>query len=213
MKKKTSEVQLTPIQQRVIDFIKANSDANPDAIIEGTRLPKITAYATLKALVNARAIEVKEVEGKKTYSMVDEVKQERPVVETTNNNHVEEKKEEKKKPADGKRDFSKYKFNGEIYSKGGLVREIVAQFCKDKKPSITKLREVFPDNLIPTYGVFQELSVAKKRSGDKQRYFLKPDQVIKLKDKTVAVTNQLTSAYLEAFLVAAKKLGYTAKIV
>ena len=213
MKKKLSETQLSPTQQKVIDFIKAHPDATPEIVIEGTNLPKITAYSALKSLVTAKAIVMKEVEGKKTYSVSDVVAPENAVEETTNSNQQEEKKETKKKPSDGKRDFTKYKFNGEVFSKGGLVRAMVAQYVKDKKPSMAKLKEVFPDELIPTYGVFQEVSVAKKRSGDKQRYFLKPELVIKLKDKNIAVTNQLTSAYLETFLAAAKKLGYTAKVV
>ena len=213
MKKKSSEVQLSPTQQKVVDFIKTHPDATPEIIIDGTNMPKITAYSALKSLVTAKAIVMKEADGKKTYSVLVEATTERPLVVTTNTNHTEEKKEVKKKPTDGKRDFTKYKFNGEEHSKGGLVRAMVAQYAKDKKPSMAKLKEVFPDELIPTYGVFQEVSVAKKRSGDKQRYFLKPEQVIKLKDKSVAVTNQLTSAYLETFLAVAKKLGYTAKVV
>ena len=213
MKKKLSEVQLSPTQQKVIDFIKTHPDATPEIVIEGTNMPKITAYSALKSLVTAKAIVMKEADGKKTYNVLVEATSERPLVETTNTNHMEVKKEVKKKSADGKRDFTKYKFNNEVHSKGSLVRAIVAQYAKDKKPSMTKLKEVFPDELIPTYGVFQEVGVAKKRSGDKQRYFLKPEHVIKLKDKSVAVTNQLTSVYLESFLVAAKKLGYTAKVV
>ena len=205
--------KLTDIQNKILEFIKTHPDASPEIVIEGTNLPKITVYSSLKSLVSLKAIEMKEAEGKKTYNIGGDVKQERGVVTTTNTNHTEEKKEVKKKPADGKRDFTKYKFNGEVHSKGGLVRAMVAQFCKDKKPSITKLKEVFPDELIPTYGVFQEISVAKKRSADKQRYFLKPEQVVKLKDgKTIAITNQLTSAYLESFLAAAKKQGYTSKV-
>lgn len=205
--------KLTDIQNKVLEFVKTHPDASPEIVIEGTNLPKITAYSSLKSLVSLKAIVMKEADGKKTYNVVGDEKAERGVVTTTNTNHTEEKKEVKKKSVDGKRDFTRYKFNGEVFSKGGLVREIVAQFCKDKKPSITKLKEVFPDELIPTYGVFQELSVAKKRSADKQRYFLKPELVVKLKDgKTIAVTNQLTSAYLETFLSAAKKQGYGAKI-
>ncbi len=202
--------ELTETQVKILDFIKAHPAASPDSVIEGTGLPKITTYSGLKVLVAMKAIEMSEEAGKKIYSAASESVVTKAVVGITNDNHVEEKKEVKRKP-DGKRDFTKYKFGGEVYSKGGLVHAMVAQFCKDKKPSITKLKEVFPDELIPTYGVFQEVSVAKKRSGDKQRYFLKPEQVIKLRDgKSIAVTNQLTSAYLDSFMTAAKKVGMKA---
>lgn len=205
--------KLTDIQNRILEFVKTHPYASPEIVIDGLNLPKITAYSSLKSLVTLKAIEMKTEGGKKTYNVASELKPAGAVVETTNTNHTEEKKETKKKPTDGKRDFTKYKFNNEVHSKGGLVRAMVAQFCKDKKPSITKLREVFPDELIPTYGVFQEVAVAKKRSADKQRYFLKPEQVVKLKDgKTIAITNQLTSSYLESFLSAARKLGLTAKV-
>ncbi len=202
--------ELTETQSKILDFIKTHPDANADIVIDGTNLPKITVYSSLKSLVSLKTITMKEEAGKKIYNAAGEPMTAKAVVGIINDNHVEEKKEVKK-ITDGKRDFTKYKFNGEVFSKGGLVRAMVAQFCKDKKPSITKLKEVFPDELIPTYGVFQEVSIAKKRSGDKQRYFLKPEQIIKLKDKNIAVTNQLTSAYLDNFLQAAKKVGMKAQ--
>ncbi len=92
-----------------------------------------------------------------------------------------------------------------------MARAIIVQFVKDhRNTTFEKLKEIFPDTIVPTYGVFAELSVAKKRSAEKQRYFIKPEQVIKLKDKTITVTNQWTSVYIAKFLIEAKKHGYRA---
>ena len=135
--KKQSETQI-----KIVEFIKTHPSSSPQSIIDGTNMPKITAYSALKSLVNSKAIAMKETDRKKTYNVLVEATSERPLLVTTNTNHTEEKKETKKKPTDGKRDFTKYKFNGEEHSKGGLVRAMVAQYAKDNGLTSIKYYEL-----------------------------------------------------------------------
>ena len=112
------------------------------------------------------------------------------------------------------RDNSKYKFNGEEYGKGPLVRAVVAKYGEDHPDTTYKqLKEIFPDTLMKRFGVFANEAEAKKLSGSKPRYFLKPEQMIKIKGQKepIAICNQWTAALVEPFIKVAKELGYKIK--
>ena len=67
----------------------------------------------------------------------------------------------------------------------------------------------FPDELLPRFGVVQEIRKAKQfASGGRDRYFMQDERVIKLKDKKIVVCNQWTSENIKPFLTAARKLGF-----
>ena len=111
------------------------------------------------------------------------------------------------------RNNNKFKFNGEEFGKGPLVRAVVAQFVADN-PGINykKLKEAFPDDLLKRFGICQDVEKAREISGAKyDRYFFKEEQVIKVKDKKVVVCNQFTSDNIKPFLKVAKELGYKIK--
>ena len=113
------------------------------------------------------------------------------------------------------RDNSKYKFNAEEgLGKGPLVRAVVAKYVEDHPDTTHKqLKEIFPDTLMKRFGVFANETEAKKLSGNKPRYFLKPEQMIKIKGQKepIAICNQWTAALIEPFIKAAKELGYKIK--
>ena len=113
------------------------------------------------------------------------------------------------------RDNSKYKFNGEEgLGKGPLVRAVVANYVDDNPDTTHKqLKEIFPDTLMKRFGVFANETDAKKLSGNKPRYFLKPEQMIKIKGQKepIAICNQWTAALIEPFIKVAKELGYKIK--
>ena len=113
------------------------------------------------------------------------------------------------------RDNSKYKFNGEEgLGKGPLVRAVVAKYVEDNPDTTYKqLKEIFPDTLMKRFGVFANETDAKKLSGNKPRYFLKPEQMIKIKGQKepIVICNQWTSALIEPFIKVAKELGYKIK--
>jgi hypothetical protein len=210
--------KISATQKNVLKVVGDLKTATVEAVVEKMGgVPKIAIQSSLKSLVSAKALSLQNADGVKTYKIVEiphdvDVK-ERTSKEKTPAEEVEAKEESKKKPSDAKRDFTRYKFGGvDSLSKGRLILAMVTEHvAKNKNTSYAKLKEIFPDELIPTYGVFQELAVAKKRSADRPRFFLKTEETIKLKDKTIAVTNQVTGSYLESFLAAAKKVGLKAQ--
>ena len=137
----------------------------------------------------------------------------RAAQETTGKKKSAPPADEEKLPAASGRNNDKYKFNGEELGKGKTVLALVAHFIsKNPKTTIAKLKEVFPDNLMNhKYGVFKEAGEAKKISGSRERYFLKPEQLIKVGDKWIAVCNQITAENIKPFLKAAKTLGFVIK--
>jgi len=124
----------------------------------------------------------------------------------------EEKGEKEKTTAtkgksEGGRDMRKFRFDGEQHTKGGLVLAVVRKYVeKHKNISLTKLKEVFPDELLQRFGVVQDVKKAKTfTSGGRDRFFLKDDQLIKVQNSRIAVSNQWTSENIKPFLTAARK--------
>lgn len=70
------------------------------------------------------------------------------------------------------------------------------------------LGKVFPDELLKRFGIFQDEETAEKIVNGGPRYFNKPEQVIKLKDKSIVVCSQFTLANIQPFLKVAQELGY-----
>lgn len=128
----------------------------------------------------------------------------------------EEKKDEKAKTVsskgktEGGRDMRKFRFDGGQHTKGGLVLAVVRKYVeKHKNISLAKLKEVFPDEMLQRFGVFQEVRKAKTfTSGGRDRFFMKEEHVIKIKDGKIVVSNQWTAENIKPFLTAARKLGF-----
>ncbi|OFY85378.1 MAG: hypothetical protein A3F72_03685 [Bacteroidetes bacterium RIFCSPLOWO2_12_FULL_35_15] len=225
--KTTETKKLTETQQTVLDFIE-KFGGSADIISTGTQLNKLLVLRTVKALAEKNLITINaeidppiytfaNVEGN-TYA---HVKTPTKAVTNVEENKVSGKKSAKtaitKKVVEDEvalktegRDTSKLKFNGELYGKGRLVLAVVQKYMLDNpKTTFTKLKEVFPDELQPRYGMIQEVSKAKKISADRDRYFLKPEDLIKVGDKKVAVCNQFGSHNLP--LKYFKTLGFVIK--
>ncbi len=132
-----------------------------------------------------------------------------------NSKKGDDKVEEASAKATTSRDNSKYKFNDQDdLGKGPLVRAVVAKYVEDHPDATYKqLKEIFPDTLMKRFGVFANEAEAKKLSGNKPRYFLKPEQMIKIKGQKepIAICNQWTAALIEPFIKVAKELGYKIK--
>ena len=92
------------------------------------------------------------------------------------------------------------------------MREVLKQYVEGHKgTTYKKLKEVFPDELLRRFGIFQDENTARSLSGARDRYFFKEEQSIKLKDKTVYVCNQFTADNIQPFLKTAKALGLKIK--
>ena len=91
------------------------------------------------------------------------------------------------------RDFSKFEFNGQIYNKSRLVNKVLKSFI-DKNPDQTfsELQQKFPTEIQGSMGVFTSKENAQEifeRTGHK-RYYIKPDELIEIKDGTIATCTQ-----------------------
>lgn len=192
------------LKQSLLDFLKNNPNANKAAIQDAIGVKGIQLYNLLKSLLKDEAIVETEDDTDKYYSVSN--------APETSDEESEEENDETEEVISTARDNSKYKFNGELYGKGPLVRAVVAQYVADNPgTSYKKLKEIFPDELLKRFGIFQDEETAASIAPKGKRYFEKPEQLIKLKDRKVMVCNQFTLANIQPFLKVAKSLGYKIK--
>lgn len=114
----------------------------------------------------------------------------------------------------GKRDISKYTFNGKAYKKGRLVHAVVQDFvAKNPEMTFDALKKAFPNEwqaVNPNQrnrAVFVRLSDAEllyKNKGHK-RHFLKEEDTIQLLDEIIAVSNQWGIGNIGNFIAGANK--------
>lgn len=194
---------MTKTNQKLLTFLEQNPKSTKNEIQEATGLKGLQLYNLLRKLVKDETI----VEHpNQTYSIatIDGTEEQEPVQQTTKSPTV--------KPKAKTRDSSKYKFEGEEYGKGPLVRAVVSKYVEDNpKTNYKQLKEVFPDELLKRFGIFQDEKTAKEIAPKGKRYFEKPEQMIKLKDRHIVVCNQFTLANIQPFLKVAKTLGYKIK--
>ena len=213
--------------EKVIGNIQKFGPSNADQIFHATGVAKIQIHGIIKTLLEEGKVVAVEGSDPKSYVMAKkEAQLETPESSETT---TEEKPNEPKEKAPSKkkginkveepeaellsttgRNNNKLKFNGELYGKGRLVHAVIKKFIEDNpKVTLTKLSEAFPNELQPRYGMFQEVSKAKKMSEDRDRFFLKPEDLIKVGDKKIAVCNQFGSHNLP--LKHFKSLGFVIK--
>ncbi len=219
------------MNEQVINFLKENQNSDKAAIIAGTGIKGLPLYNFLKRAVATGQLISAGDESNPTYSLNENYKEDQAVENHSGTAETEGPKEtvvdEGKKehtpqpPAETKttkattnRDNSKYTFEGEEYGKGPLVLKIVRTYCEQHPDTTHKqLLEVFPTTLMKRFGVFANESEAKKLSGNKPRYFMKPEQMIKIKGQKepIAICNQWTAILIEPFIKVARELGYKIK--
>ena len=204
MKKQTA-------QEKVAEFLRTSPGSTAKAIGEATGVKGIILVNTLKKLTGQGEL-VQEGKGKEaTYSVAVTPVSEQTQVEPAGE-EVEEAGGQTATKSTG-RDNSTFKYNGQDFKKGPLVRQIISDHVAASKGKITykQLKEAFPDELLKRFAPFMDEDTARSLSGTRDRYFFKPEHLIKLKDKTIAVCNQWTADNIRPFLQAAKKLGYKFK--
>lgn len=216
--------------QKVFDFIKANPNTNKETITTGTGFSGLHLFNLLRKLQTEGLIEANGEGDDALYILcqqqtnkddqdatekTEEVTRGIPaeniaIVEETKTEEQQPAAEQKRKPIG--RNNTQYVFNRKVLGKGPLVHALVAKYVEDHpKATFEQLKEIFPDTLMKRFGVFAKEQDAKDLSGKVNRYFLKPEQLIKLKgdEEPIAVCNQWTSALLVPFLEIATKLGYS----
>ena len=224
------------VTQKLLDFLKDNPKSNKAAITIATSLAGLHLFNVLKKLHADGLVEQHEGE-EKTYSLFKRETEEsaesrnsasmtgepkdtsvridnEPPFQQDKTEDVNNETQSVQKPIAKStgRDSSKLTFNGQEYGKGPLVRAVLAQYVADHPDTdYKKLKEVFPDDLLKRFGIFQDEETAAVIAKKGNRYFTKPEQVIKLKDKSVVVCNQFTLTNIQPFLKVAKQLGYEVK--
>lgn len=206
-------------KEKIAEMLKEKTPITPQEInqLSKNTLPFVQIYTILGGFVKSGAVKLDEADGKKSYTLLDESKlietvDEKPIKQPEKTEPVKEEKLTKNKFNQGGRDLTKYKFNGSEYNKGRLALAIIAQYAKEKKPSLKMALELFPDEIIPPYGLIKPIADAKKMSKERQRFFIKPEEEIKLRDTVIAVSNQFTTERIEKVIsIAKKELKYTIK--
>ncbi len=202
----------------IIDYIKANPGSTIDGIKEGN--PKLSDIIIRGALKHFQAENLVTVSDAGEYTFVSKKNATtvEPKAATKDDKKADKKTEEEEglgpKSYTG-RDNTKYAFNGQDkLSKGRLVHAVIKKYTESNpKASLTKLEEVFDSQKIqPRFGVIAEHSAAKKMTKNNvDRYFLKPEDILKVGDKKIAVCNQWSADTLKPFLKIAASLGMKIK--
>lgn len=109
------------------------------------------------------------------------------------------------------RDNTRYFFEGSQYGKGRIVLAVIKKYVDDN-PNITftKLLSVFPKAIQGSIGVFNKYEFVQEKYIDKQhkRHFVKPEEIIRLSDCSVAVCTEWGIGNINNFLNKVKELGY-----
>ena len=114
----------------------------------------------------------------------------------------------------GKKDYSKYKFEGIEYGKGRLVHAVVSHYVSNN-PSTTlnEMLKIFTPgkNGIAghKWGVLQTKDFGLKVLEDTghKRFYLKEDEILRLSDEEIVVCNQWGSSNIPKFLNLCKELN------
>lgn len=205
----------------IIETLKTKTTVSAQEINYASKgtLPFVQIYGIMSVLINNGSVQLNKSDGKKTYTLIDAEKlndevpknvKAKPEKEKALKETEEDEPKEKPKKKVG-RDLTTYKFNGNEYNKGRLAHAIVAQAAKDKRFGLKGALDIFPDELIRPYGMIKPIKEAKEMSKERQRFFIKPEEEIKLRDCSIAVSNQWTPDRMEKLLIIAKKLGYKIK--
>ena len=199
-------MKLETAVKKVEEFLRNNAGSAKSAITKATKIGGLELTNVLKRMRKDGTL-VEEGLGAELKLSFKEVE-----ASSTETEEVVTPVEDEVKTSKG-RNNQKFKFNGNEYGKGPLVREVVREYVAGHpKVTLKQLKEIFPDELLKRFGIFQEESVAKELSGARDRYFFKDEQLIKLGDKKViAVCNQLTSDNIQPFLKTARALGFKIK--
>lgn len=183
--------------EKIIKFLKENPNSDKTTMAAAVGIKGLELYNLLRKMESENIV-ITDKRGQNVRYALKETTADQPGVEV-----VKEAIE---------RNYTKFKFNGEEYGKGQLVRAVVRQYVTDN-PTVTykQLKEAFPDDLLYRFGIFQDEQKAREISGKYDRYFFKPEHIIKLKDKKIVVCNQFTATNIQPFLKLVKSLGYKIK--
>ena len=112
-------------------------------------------------------------------------------------------------PTTGKRDTTRYMFEGNIYLKNRLVLAVVKAYVA-QNTSVTRLqlKRIFDKTLQGSIGVVENIDIAKLRSDYEVRFFTKPTDVLHLVDGDMYVCTKWGILNITNFIKRAEQLGF-----
>lgn len=114
----------------------------------------------------------------------------------------------------GKRDTTRYMFEGAVYPKNRLVLAVVKAYVRDYFHLNKKdLKEAFEKSLQGSIGVVEDVEIARKRSDYTVRFFTNEKDVIHLIDGDMYVCTQWGILNIPNFLKRAEQLGFEIEAV
>lgn len=124
---------------------------------------------------------------------------------------IRQKAEERREAKRSQKDYTKYRFNGEVYNKRKLVLAVVQEWISTSKPgTLSELLVAFPQELRKG-GVFVSATEAQaivERQG-RRRHFLAEEQIVRFPDSTqYAISDQWNKEWTDNFISQAEKLGF-----
>lgn len=103
-------------------------------------------------------------------------------------------------------DRTLYVFKGKTYGKNRLVLAVITEYVKQNPQiSYSELKAVFPDSLQKQETFTTELNARKKKD---KRNFYESDEVIRLSDEVIAVSNQWGKFNIIPFIDHCRKIGF-----
>lgn len=117
-----------------------------------------------------------------------------------------EKRAEQRASQQGLRDYSKYRFNGEIYNKRNLALAVIAHWIKDRQPtSLAQITECLSKSKLAR----KVKLVDQIPENSRDCWHWAPDDHIQLlSGELIAISNQWGSGNLPDLLQAMEQLGY-----
>lgn len=109
------------------------------------------------------------------------------------------------------KDTTKYIFNDKSIGKGRLVLAVIKQHIENNfNLTFSELEKQFPKTCQGSRGVFSTIEEANDiyAKTNRRRHFVKPDELIKLSDVSIAVSSQWGIKNIDKFISVAKNLGY-----
>ena len=123
-----------------------------------------------------------------------------------------EKKKHKEKKGGSEKDYTKYRFNGQIYNKGKLVNAVFQQIVAEyPELTLNDLERYFPERMQPGQSIFitKEKAMQLAQENKPKRHHTKPEQIIKLADAEICTSAQWSKESIPLFIEHVKKIfGY-----
>lgn len=107
------------------------------------------------------------------------------------------------------KDYSKFSFNGKEYNKGRLVNAVIRYYVENNpETTFSDLKQKFPNSIQGNFGVFDSKASANSvfQNTGRKRYYINPDEEIRLADETICTCTQWNLENIKAFINKSKLL-------